>query len=190
MLENIDNQTEEICLNAVRENGYDLQYVKYQTMEICMAAVQQNGLVLCYVKQQTPEICIEAIRQNKKAIRYVHDDIDFSVNFNGKLILQRVKVMMYYDFINNKKSVEQYNPNISFLQFIKDVLLEIYDDNQIDELFNKKTINNVYLDKVHENEYMLYKKEMVCEIIKGVLWNSHKTEMKDVKIMEFCMIEI
>ncbi|MFQ9152004.1 MAG: DUF4116 domain-containing protein [Blautia sp.] len=33
------------------KNGYALAYVKEQTNELCLAAVQQNGLALKYVKK-------------------------------------------------------------------------------------------------------------------------------------------
>ena len=46
-------QTPEICLEAVKQNGYALQYVKEQTLEICLEAVKQNGYALQYVKEQT-----------------------------------------------------------------------------------------------------------------------------------------
>ena len=45
---NPDNINE--CLEAVKRDGYALQYVKEQTPEICLAAVKQNELALRYVK--------------------------------------------------------------------------------------------------------------------------------------------
>ena len=45
---NPDNINE--CMEAVKENGYALQYVKEQTKDICIEAVKQNGYALCYVK--------------------------------------------------------------------------------------------------------------------------------------------
>ena len=42
--------------------------LKKQTDEICLEAVKQNGLVLDYVKKQTEEICIEAVKDTKYAI--------------------------------------------------------------------------------------------------------------------------
>ena len=62
---------EKHCLEAVKQNGYTLQYVKEQTEEICLEAVKQNGYVLQYVKEQTEEICLEAIKQNSGALQYV-----------------------------------------------------------------------------------------------------------------------
>jgi hypothetical protein len=46
-------QTEQMCLEAVKQNGLALQYVKEQTQEICLTAVGQNGYALSYVKEQT-----------------------------------------------------------------------------------------------------------------------------------------
>ena len=64
------NQTIDMCMTAVKEDGIALKYVKKQTPEICMAAVKQNGLALQYVKDKTPEICREAIANNPEAEKY------------------------------------------------------------------------------------------------------------------------
>ena len=69
----VKEQTHEICLEAVRRNGRVLRYVKEQTHEICLGAVRQDGLALQYVKEQTHEICLEAVRQDGCAICYVKD---------------------------------------------------------------------------------------------------------------------
>jgi len=66
-------QTPDICLAAVKENGCSLQFVHQQTPTICMTAVKQHGMSLCYVRKQTKDICITAVRENKEALRYVED---------------------------------------------------------------------------------------------------------------------
>ena len=38
--------------------------MKEQTPEICLAAVNQNGMALVFVKEQTPEICLAAVRED------------------------------------------------------------------------------------------------------------------------------
>ena len=68
-----DYDNPEECLEAVKQNGYALQFVKDQTEEICLVAVKQNGNVLRYVKDQTPEICLAAVKQNGWALEYVKD---------------------------------------------------------------------------------------------------------------------
>ena len=45
---NPDNINE--CLLAVKQDPYNLKYVKEQTHEICLAADKQNELALKYVK--------------------------------------------------------------------------------------------------------------------------------------------
>lgn len=49
--EYIGEQTPEIYLTAVKQDGFALEHVNEQTPEICMATVQQNGNALKYVKK-------------------------------------------------------------------------------------------------------------------------------------------
>ena len=62
-------------LEAVKENGYALRYIKNQTEEICLEAVKEEGYALQYVKNQTEEICLEAVKQNGYALKYVDSSI-------------------------------------------------------------------------------------------------------------------
>ena len=54
-----------------KQNGFALKFVKEQTQEICLEAVKQYGLALQYVKEQTFEMCLEAVKQNGNALKYV-----------------------------------------------------------------------------------------------------------------------
>ena len=69
----VKEQTPEICIKAVKKDGYALEYVIEQTPEICIEAVKQDGRALEFVKEQTPEICIEAVKQNGYALRFVKE---------------------------------------------------------------------------------------------------------------------
>jgi len=66
----------ELCLLAVQQNGYAIQFVKDQTEDICLAAVQQNGLALKYVfpECQTYMICRAAIENNPDAIVHIQNE--------------------------------------------------------------------------------------------------------------------
>ena len=44
---------EKYCLEAVKQNGYTLQYVKEQSEAVCLEAVKQNGDALRYVHRNT-----------------------------------------------------------------------------------------------------------------------------------------
>ena len=46
-----------------------LRMTKEQTPEICLEAVKQNGRALELVKEQTPEICLKAVKKNGYALR-------------------------------------------------------------------------------------------------------------------------
>ena len=59
------------ALEAVKRNGFALQFVMDQTEEICLEAVKQNGLALKYVQNQTEAICIEAVKEDGDALWYV-----------------------------------------------------------------------------------------------------------------------
>ena len=84
-LEYVLNQTPEICLVAVKQYGFALEYVLNQTHEICLEAVKQNGYALRYVKNQKPEICIEAVKQKGHALEYVLDEkLKNSLGFQSK----------------------------------------------------------------------------------------------------------
>ena len=61
----------EASMEAVKRNGYALQYVKDQTEAICLEAVKEDGYALRYVKDQTEAICLEAVKRNGYALRYV-----------------------------------------------------------------------------------------------------------------------
>ena len=51
-LTNKCNLSGEEALEAVKENGNALRYVKEQTEAICLEAVKKNGYALRYVKEQ------------------------------------------------------------------------------------------------------------------------------------------
>ncbi len=65
------DQTETLCLEAVKCMGSTLQFVEHQTDKICLEAVKQDGCALKYVELQTYEICQEAVKNDKRASRYI-----------------------------------------------------------------------------------------------------------------------
>ena len=60
-----------LALEAVKNNGYALRYVKDQTEAVALEAVKQNGDALQYVKDQTEAVVLEAVKQDGDALRYV-----------------------------------------------------------------------------------------------------------------------
>ena len=58
-------KTPEICLKAVAQNGFALQYVRNQTPEIWLKAVEQNSFALHYVENQK----LKALLKERVGIR-------------------------------------------------------------------------------------------------------------------------
>lgn len=40
------------------------ELISKQTPELCLEAVKQNGWALGYVREQTPELCMEAVKND------------------------------------------------------------------------------------------------------------------------------
>lgn len=58
-------------LEEVSENGSLLKNIEEQTEELCLAAVRSKGGALKYVKEPTPKIVLEAVKQDGGAIHFV-----------------------------------------------------------------------------------------------------------------------
>jgi hypothetical protein len=72
-LQSVKKQTPKLCLEAIKKNGRALRFVKEQTPELCLAAIKKNGRALRFVKEQTPELCFEAVKQNGMALEFVKE---------------------------------------------------------------------------------------------------------------------
>ncbi len=75
LIQYVHEQTEKLCLEAVKQDGNLLVFFNTNTQNdiICLEAVKQNGLALKYVVIQTEQICMEAVKQNPDARQFIHD---------------------------------------------------------------------------------------------------------------------
>jgi hypothetical protein len=67
-------QTEDDALAVIlQEGGFALRNISrdLRTQRVCLAAVQENGYALEFVKKQTLEICMAALRQNRDAEQFI-----------------------------------------------------------------------------------------------------------------------
>ncbi|MCC0670580.1 MULTISPECIES: hypothetical protein [unclassified Clostridioides] len=62
-----------ICVEAVKNNGLALEFIKKQTPERCLEAVRKNGLIVRFVTEQTDIVCKESLKQNRGSIKYIKD---------------------------------------------------------------------------------------------------------------------
>lgn len=70
-LKQIDNQYEEVCLEAINQNALAIEYVKNKTDKLCLKAVQKYGPAINYIDNQKYKICVEAIKNTIWAVPYI-----------------------------------------------------------------------------------------------------------------------
>lgn len=162
-LKDIEEQTEEICLIAVKQDGLALEYVKEQTEEICLEAVRQNGCALPYVKKQTKDICLEAVRQNSYAIQYVnykhYNRTIFweAVKKDKSLYGMALRYANFYGYIDDEICMEAIKINVDYIQILKDRILneELYlfvvKQNGLALEFVKEQTEEICMEAVKQN---------------------------------------
>ncbi|MDI3074850.1 hypothetical protein QJL41_09940 [Clostridioides difficile] len=152
-LKYIDNQTDELCLKAVKGNGVALRYVKKQTEEICIEAVRRDCRALAFVKWDIPnsvayKICMEAIRQDVDSIRFIDWKIIKNILLEEQIFNLCIEVMKingeYIEYINwdeinlsdkckEKICIEALKQTGYALQFIEDY-------KKYEDIFNIKIL--------------------------------------------------
>jgi len=144
--------TEEICLEAVRQDGAALQYVPRQlitqemykgavktfgaalqyiqkelkTEEVCLEAVKQNGYALQYVPREliTEEVCLEAVKQNGKAIQYVPREV-ITEEMCLEAVRQNANALQYVprEVITEEMCLEAVRQDINTLKYVPGELI-------------------------------------------------------------------
>lgn len=66
-------QTEDVCIAAIRQNPAAFYYVIEKTPNICLALVSTAGWYLQFVKEQTVAICIAAVENDVTAFQFVKE---------------------------------------------------------------------------------------------------------------------
>ncbi len=103
-LDKIKDQTEEICLAAVKQDGYALYYVKNQTEKICLAAIKQNikSIWFADIKRRNIALLILKVyvKFNDKNKKYILTDILRNFNEDKKIIdfYTKHKLWKYVNF--------------------------------------------------------------------------------------------
>ena len=66
-----DECTLEQAIDRVSEYGCssEIRFFDIQPIELCLAAVRQDGFALDYVRDQTPEICLEVAKKKHLTCR-------------------------------------------------------------------------------------------------------------------------
>ena len=62
-----DWSNEQECLEAVRKDIWNLQYVENQTEEMCIEAIEKDTSALQYIKNQTEELIKKEVQRKFKS---------------------------------------------------------------------------------------------------------------------------
>lgn len=68
-----EQESNHICIAAVKKDVSILKKIHYQNFPICMEAIRANPLAMKFIKQQRPEKCIEGVRIDYRSMQYVRD---------------------------------------------------------------------------------------------------------------------
>lgn len=93
LLKDVEHQTPEMCLAAVRTNGISLIFVKRQTPEICIEAVKTTASAMRYVRDQTPDVILACGVANPESLVFVRKEISESLKLD---ILERNGLALEY----------------------------------------------------------------------------------------------
>lgn len=101
-LEEIENQTEAICLEAVRQNGYALGHVENRTNKICLEAIKENPLSIIHCSPLTDELLFEFFRNVDK-----FDIFPFDPNFYfvGEV---EGEMKVFFEQLNGEEKLKSY----------------------------------------------------------------------------------
>lgn len=172
VLEHIDNQTDDMILAAIQNNGLALRYVKNHTNKYAEIAVSQNGLALKYVKKQTENICRFAIRNNGHAYRYVIDE------YKPLFRLKRPDDFFQLDLPVKTQKLEL--KGREFKQLYETQFYKVLDENFVHH-------NHVYIDGLNVDENKFNPSEnctagglYFTEKNKLGYWLKHKPNLKSI----------
>ena len=159
ILSNLENQTEKICLEAVKYYGLSLKHVKDQTHAICMTAVNNIGQAIAFVENQTEDICIAAVNNCGFAIRFIKQE-NLTENIMINAVKQNGFAIMYIHNYTHEICYAAVNQNGLALEHVPEEMLNedmyldavrqngmalefIESDNQNEDICNEALKNNI-----------------------------------------------
>ncbi len=78
----IDWDNEEECIQAVKGNAFNLEYVDTQTERMCLIAVRKRGMAIAFVHNKTLKLCLEAYKNDS----FASQDIPYDVKKHKEFI--------------------------------------------------------------------------------------------------------
>ena len=61
-----------ICLAKIKENGYNIRFIRNPDKEVQLASVRKNLYSIKHIRNPDKEVQLEAVRQDGDSIQYIH----------------------------------------------------------------------------------------------------------------------
>lgn len=187
MLGCCNEQTMELCMEAVKLNGLTIKYCKPSIVVdkeypvLCLIAVKQNANAIMEIKPelQTIEMAKIAIEYNKDLIKYIDKSLIRTIVASHNITEIVVKVVAQDGHIVHKKIQTDMDT------FINNTYSE---PSRISTLMEVKEVDKYYLIQPVANVYELYKIDTVKEMKKGWISNYEIEGEKAVKVVTYEVI--
>lgn len=159
-LDDINNQDEFICINAVRQNGMALQYVKNKTIKICLEALANNKLSIQFIKlSDINKFDVNFVLESNKKTLLMYAVEDNNADLVENILLKKVNIYMLDE---NNNCARNYAINNRFW-YINKLLMQQEDKDSQKIIMYNNFIHNNYKNK-NDNDKENYS---TCNSIPG-----------------------
>lgn len=111
-------QIYELQLEAVKNDGFAIEYIKSPSMEICLEAVSQNGRVLPLIDNLKKEIVLEAIKSDCFALCYLPSYLQ------GLILGAYPHLLNINEFEINREIYLPHHDEVGIKQIINEIIQE------------------------------------------------------------------
>src|SRR6056297_68833 len=101
---------EEFQLEKVKQDGYNIRYIRIQSEKNCLESVKQNGNSIQYINNPSEKICLEVMKKNGRCIKYINNPSErvcLEALHNCKMI-DLDKIIKYIDIEKYPDVYEKY----------------------------------------------------------------------------------
>ena len=112
----VDEQSKDIKLAAVKQDGYAIQHIKDSSDEMKLAAVKQSGFAIQFIKNPSEEMKFAAVKQDGFAIKYIENP---SVDVKLAAVKQSGFAIRFIENPSDEMKLAAVNQNAYAIRYIK-----------------------------------------------------------------------
>jgi len=97
-IQNVYEQTEEMCLHVVKKDGLLLKHIKNQTDNIKRTALENNSHAFKYIHEQSYDDCTQAFSKNGLLLKLLHEKHFYTIKILKQAVEQNGMALKYIPF--------------------------------------------------------------------------------------------